>query len=139
VPGFLEQKTLIDAAVKAGIKRFLPSEISSNTLSDTVRQLVPIFEPKKVVLDYFDSKESTGLSWTGFAVGCLFDWVSFWSNTCLKNPLSNTLLRQRSWREGVWDSALMVYGKLGGVSLQERARDRGGFAALEYRWFCTNG
>lgn len=74
--GFLEQKILIDAAITAGVRRFIPSEFSSNTLSDTVRQLVPIFECKKVILDYLISKESSGMTWTGLAIGAMFDWVS---------------------------------------------------------------
>lgn len=73
--GFQGQKVLINAAIKAGVKRFIPSELSSNTLSAAVRQLVPVFEHKKAVLDYLKEKEYTGLTWTGIAVGALFDWV----------------------------------------------------------------
>jgi len=72
--GFHDQKVIVDAAIKAGVKRFIPSELSSNTLSAAVRQLVPVFEPKKAILDYLKEKESTGLTWTGIAVGALFDW-----------------------------------------------------------------
>jgi putative NADH-flavin reductase len=74
-PGFQEQKTFIDAAIKAGVQRFIPSEFSSNTLSNAVRQLVPVFEPKKQVLDYLKEKEATGLTWTGLSTGPLLDWV----------------------------------------------------------------
>ncbi|EXJ92989.1 hypothetical protein A1O3_01545 [Capronia epimyces CBS 606.96] len=72
--GFQSQKTLIDASIKAGVKRFIPSEFSSNTLSDTVRQLVPVFEAKKQILDYLKDQEGSGLSWTGLATGLLLDW-----------------------------------------------------------------
>jgi hypothetical protein len=75
--GFAEQKIYIDAAVKAGVKRFIPSEFSGNTPNDVVRQLVPAFEPKKEILDYLRAKEATGMSWTGLATGLLFDWVSY--------------------------------------------------------------
>jgi hypothetical protein len=74
--GFAEQTTIINAAVAAGVKRFMPSELSVNTLSKTVQDLVPIFQAKKEVLDYLGTKESEGLSWTGIATGPLFDWVS---------------------------------------------------------------
>ena len=74
--GFQEQKVFIDAAIKAGVQRFLPSELSSNTLSDVVRELVPVFKPKKAILDYLREKESTGLTWTGLSTGPLLDWVS---------------------------------------------------------------
>jgi saccharopine dehydrogenase-like NADP-dependent oxidoreductase len=74
--GFQEQKVIIDAAIKAGVKRFIPSEFSTNTLSEAVRQLVPVFEPKKAILEYLMEKESTGLTWTGLSIGAMFDWVS---------------------------------------------------------------
>ncbi|KIV78827.1 hypothetical protein PV11_06437 [Exophiala sideris] len=73
--GFLDQKVFIDAAIKAGVKRFIPSEFSSNTQSEAVRRLVPVFEPKKMVLDYLKGEESSGLTWTGLATGILFDWA----------------------------------------------------------------
>jgi len=65
----------MDMAIKAGVKRFLSSEFSSNTLSDTVQELVPVFQGKKEVLDYLKSKEIEGMSCTGIASGLLFDWV----------------------------------------------------------------
>lgn len=73
---FGEQKKFIDAAVRAGVKRFLPSEFSANTQSDAVLQLLPLFGQKKEVLDYLKAKESEGLSWTGVGSAPLFDWVS---------------------------------------------------------------
>ncbi|KAH7128553.1 NmrA-like family protein [Dendryphion nanum] len=72
--GFNEQKTFIDAAIEAGVKRFIPSEFSTNTLSDAVLELVPLFNAKKAVLDYLKEKESTGMTWTGLAGGLLLDW-----------------------------------------------------------------
>jgi hypothetical protein len=74
--GFEEQKVFIDAAIEAGVRRFIPSELSTNTLSDAVRQLVPLFEAKKAIIDYLKGKESSGLTWTGLSGGVLFDWVS---------------------------------------------------------------
>lgn len=73
--GFLEQKKIIDAAVKAGVKKFLPSEFSSNTLSDAVQELVPVFHAKREVIDYLKSKEKEDMSWTAISCGLLFDWV----------------------------------------------------------------
>jgi NmrA-like family len=73
--GFLEQKKIIDAAIKAGVKKFLPLEFSTNTLSDTVQQLVPVFNGNKDVIDYLKSKEDGAMTWTAIACGLLFDWV----------------------------------------------------------------
>lgn len=72
--GFADQIGLIDAAIEAGVKRFIPSEFSSNTLNDAVRQLLPLFETKLQVLDHLKAKETTGLTWTGLWTGPLFDW-----------------------------------------------------------------
>lgn len=74
--GFAQQKTVIDAAVKAGVKHFIPSEFSVNTISPAVCALVPVFARKKDIIDYLVSKEKEGLSWTGIAAGLLFDWVN---------------------------------------------------------------
>ena len=73
--GFGEQQAIIDAAIKAGVKRYIPSEWSVNTLSATVRDLVPIFQTKYEVLNHLATKEAEGFSWTGIAAGPLFDWV----------------------------------------------------------------
>jgi NmrA-like family len=73
--GFQDQKKIIDAAVRAGVKRFMPSEFSANTLSDATIQLLPLFAQKQAILDYLKSKESDRFSWTGVATALLFDWV----------------------------------------------------------------
>ncbi|KAL4790577.1 hypothetical protein BDV19DRAFT_393951 [Aspergillus venezuelensis] len=72
--GFAEQKKLIDAAIAAGVSRFLPSEFSADTLNETVLNLLPLFWQKKEVLDYLKKKESKSFSWTGVASSGLFDW-----------------------------------------------------------------
>lgn len=71
-----DQKVYIDAAIEAGVKRFLPSEFGIDTLSDAGRALVPVLDTKVDVLDYLKEKEATGLSWTALFPGLLFDWVS---------------------------------------------------------------
>lgn len=73
--GFTEQKKFIDAAISAGVKRFIPSEFSSNTLAPGVLQLLPLFGQKKEVLEYLKTKESSGLTWTAIWTALLFDWV----------------------------------------------------------------
>lgn len=73
--GFGDQKKFIDAAVSAGVKRFIPSEFSSNTLSPAVLQLLPVFGQKKEVLEYLKTKEASGLTWTAIWTALLFDWV----------------------------------------------------------------
>ncbi|KAL4938442.1 hypothetical protein BDV06DRAFT_231853 [Aspergillus oleicola] len=72
--GFAEQKKFIDAAIAAGVSRFLPSEFSADTLNETVLNLLPLFWQKKEVLDYLKEKESESFSWTGVTSSGLFDW-----------------------------------------------------------------
>jgi len=74
--GFGDQKGIIDAAVKAGVKRFFPSEFGINGRSEAVRQLTPFFAVKQEMLDYLVEKENDGLTWTCLITGVLLDWVS---------------------------------------------------------------
>ncbi|KAL2815283.1 hypothetical protein BDW59DRAFT_176208 [Aspergillus cavernicola] len=71
---FGEQKKFIDAAIQAGVPRFIPSEFSADTLNDEVLALLPLFRQKKDVIEYLKSKESDSFTWTGVASSCLFDW-----------------------------------------------------------------
>jgi uncharacterized protein YbjT (DUF2867 family) len=71
---FAEQKKFIDAAVAAGVSRFIPSEFSAESQNDTVLALLPLFGQKKEVIDYLKTKEKD-ISWTGIACSGLFDWV----------------------------------------------------------------
>jgi hypothetical protein len=75
--GIAEQKSYVDAAVKAGVKRFLPSEFGINGQSEAVKELTPFFAVKQDLLDYLVEKEKDGLTWTALIVGVLYDWVSF--------------------------------------------------------------
>jgi hypothetical protein len=68
-----DQRKLIDAAIAAGVKRFVPSEYGSNTLDDRVRKIVPVFEAKKGAVDYLKSKEDV-IEWSSLINGVFFDW-----------------------------------------------------------------
>ncbi|KAF3178044.1 hypothetical protein EYR41_006445 [Orbilia oligospora] len=68
-----EQKKLIDAAVAAGVKRFIPSEFGSNTDNKEAQELVPIFSRKVEIKNYLESQTSNGLTWTGIVTGPVFD------------------------------------------------------------------
>jgi len=69
-----DQQKLVDAAVKAGVKRFLPSEYGADTSNKAVQAKVPIFGAKTATVEYLRSKEKDGLSWTGLVTGPFFDW-----------------------------------------------------------------
>lgn len=68
------QKSIIDAAIKAGVKRVIPGEFGSDTSNQKIIDQVPIFKGKQEVTQYLQSKEETGLSWTGIINGAFFDW-----------------------------------------------------------------
>jgi hypothetical protein len=68
-----DQNKLIDAAIAAGVKRFVPSEYGSNTLDERARAIVPIFDAKFETVKYLRSKEKE-ISWTGIVTGPFFDW-----------------------------------------------------------------
>ncbi|KAJ9606992.1 hypothetical protein H2200_009003 [Cladophialophora chaetospira] len=70
-----QQKALIDAAVEAGVKRFLPSEYGVDTSDQSIGQLVPPAGVKNDTVAYLKTKEASGLSWTAVIVGAFFDWV----------------------------------------------------------------
>ncbi|KZF22473.1 NAD(P)-binding protein [Xylona heveae TC161] len=69
-----DQKKIIDAAIEAGVKRFIPSEFGSNIWDKKTLELVPVFGKKKDVVEYLRSKESDGLTWTDIITGPFFDW-----------------------------------------------------------------
>jgi hypothetical protein len=71
------QIKLIDAAIAAGVKRYVSSEFGSDTDDDAVVKAVPgLFTAKQLARDYLKGKEKQGLSWTGIVNGPFFDWVS---------------------------------------------------------------
>lgn len=71
-----DQNKLVDAAIAAGVKRFLPSEYGSDTTNPRVNELSPIFGGKISTVDYLKSKESE-ISWSSIVTGVFFDWVGF--------------------------------------------------------------
>ena len=68
-----DQNKLIEAAIAAGVKRFLPSEFGSNTADSRTRAAVPVFNTKFDTVNYLKSKEDF-ISWTSVITGPFFDW-----------------------------------------------------------------
>ncbi|KAF7533991.1 hypothetical protein G7054_g6607 [Neopestalotiopsis clavispora] len=72
-----EQIALVDAAVAAGVKRFLPSEFGVNTRTlDSEDAITSILGTKTRVNDHLvqKSSESENFSWTSVVTGSFFDW-----------------------------------------------------------------
>jgi hypothetical protein len=76
-PAVGSQYSLVDAAVAAGVKRFIPSEFGINTRTVQHEGLKTILARKIQLLDYIikKSEENPTLSWTGISTGLFFDWV----------------------------------------------------------------
>lgn len=74
--GLSSQISVIDAAVAAGVKRFLPAEYGSNTLNPNGASLVPVFGIKAAAIEHLKKQEAKGLSWTAIPAGLAFEMVS---------------------------------------------------------------
>ncbi|RYP66741.1 hypothetical protein DL771_007621 [Monosporascus sp. 5C6A] len=70
------QKPLVDAAVEAGVKRFIPSEFGINTRIVEGTAIGQLLQGKIKTVDYLEekSKANSGFTWTGVSSGLFFDW-----------------------------------------------------------------
>lgn len=68
------QKSIIDASIKAGVYRVIPSEFGFDTSNPAVIEQIPFLQGKLELKKYLQSKEETGLSWTALVTGGFFDW-----------------------------------------------------------------
>lgn len=69
-----QHKAFIDAAIKAGVKRYLGPEFGAKSTDPRTIEAVPMFQGKTAVAEYLISKETEGLTWTGVLTGNFFDW-----------------------------------------------------------------
>ncbi|KAL8825532.1 MAG: hypothetical protein Q9191_004356 [Dirinaria sp. TL-2023a] len=69
-----QQLLLVEAAAKAGVKRFIPSEFGSDTLHEKTSSL-PVFQGKVAVQNGLkEQTKSSGLSYTLVCTGPFLDW-----------------------------------------------------------------
>jgi uncharacterized protein YbjT (DUF2867 family) len=69
---------LIDAAIAAGVKRFIPSEFGANNLDPRARSLVPVYDAKGAMLEYLIEKANATqgkFTWTSISCGSWLDWA----------------------------------------------------------------
>ena len=73
--GLDAQKRMIDAAVQAGVKRFIPSEFGGDADNEKAAELVPeFFDGKREVREYLKGKaDEGGITWTGIATGLFWE------------------------------------------------------------------
>ncbi|OTA57410.1 NAD(P)-binding protein [Hypoxylon sp. EC38] len=70
------QTPLVDAAIAAKVKRFIPSEFGINTRIVNNTAIGNILQGKVKTLDYIigKSKDNPWFTWTGISSGIFFDW-----------------------------------------------------------------
>lgn len=72
------QKRIADAAVKAGVKRFIPADFGScDSASPMTQELVPLYKRKTEVREHLQSLVANGagsFTWTALVPGHFFDW-----------------------------------------------------------------
>ena len=81
---FETNKKIIDASIKAGVKRLMPTEYGSDTANPQLVELIPVYQDKVNVTEYLKSQEAKGLTWTALVTGPFIDWSVFillYSNT----------------------------------------------------------
>lgn len=72
--GIALQESSIDAAIKAGVIRFVPSEFGGDTLNKMSVAVIPqYFKGKLETVEYLKAKEKEGLTWTAFITGPFFN------------------------------------------------------------------
>ncbi|KPM37518.1 hypothetical protein AK830_g9037 [Neonectria ditissima] len=67
------QKTIIDAAIKAGVQVFVPSEYGIDTADPAAPKYIPFLQDKVDILNYLKSQEDK-ISWVAIISGLMFDW-----------------------------------------------------------------
>lgn len=68
------QQIIIDAAIEAGVQRFVPSDFGSN-LDHPAGRSLPVFADKVKIQEYLIEKsKTTSLTWTSVATNVFLDW-----------------------------------------------------------------
>lgn len=68
------QRHIIDIAVQAKVKRFIPGEFGGDTTNTKAIAIVPPLQIRINIVENLKVQESSGLSWTAIITGQFFDW-----------------------------------------------------------------
>jgi len=71
------RKRIIEAAIKAGVKRITLSAFGTNVPELQTTEPVEAFRGKVEIREFMRSREREGLTWTGLVVGAFLDWFVF--------------------------------------------------------------
>ncbi|KKZ68496.1 hypothetical protein EMCG_05855 [[Emmonsia] crescens] len=70
---FAEQKKIVDAAIAAGVKIFIPSEYGNDTKNPKVLEIAPLLAGKRALVEYLESQQDK-ITWTALITGPFADW-----------------------------------------------------------------
>lgn len=68
------QKHIIDIAVQAGIKHFIPGEFGGDTTNKDAIRMLPRLQARVDIVEHLKVQESSGMVWTAIVTGHFFDW-----------------------------------------------------------------
>lgn len=87
-PAIVAQKTMIDAAVAAGVKRFIPSEYGSSSLDMPLEDFKKLMRPKTQIIEYLRkvASENPAFTWSCISAGASLDIVSEGSDQLAVEP-----------------------------------------------------
>ncbi|KAK4496884.1 hypothetical protein PRZ48_011333 [Zasmidium cellare] len=74
IPNHGDQKPLIDAAIAADVKRFLPSEFGMDVMRDVKTAALPAFKDGKKVIQEYLKEKGDKITWTCVVTGLFLDW-----------------------------------------------------------------
>lgn len=82
--GLPTQRTIIDAAVRAGVWRFIPSEFGADTQNDALIINVPLVKQKRAILEHLQrvSAKTPSFKWAGISCAAFLDWVRNFLSPC---------------------------------------------------------
>ncbi|CAA9958923.1 NmrA multi-domain protein [Pyrenophora teres f. maculata] len=67
------QIRIIDAAVAAGVKRFIPDEFGHDTLNRSIQTRIKKYAGRAKVIDYLQHMSKSAFEWTAIATGYILD------------------------------------------------------------------
>lgn len=68
------QRAVIDSAIGAGVRCFIPAEFGQDALNEGIQQRLPPSKERATVIGYLEELSREGrIEWTAIATGCLLD------------------------------------------------------------------
>ncbi|KAF7884187.1 uncharacterized protein EAF02_004523 [Botrytis sinoallii] len=130
----VQQKAVIDAASKAGVKRFIPSEFGSDTRNDEAMKIIPqYFKYKLDTVEYLKGKEKEGFTWSAFVTGPFFELaVKLFMGFDLKEQKAVILASLEKATDKKWDVSYVDAEEQKKMEKMERGGFSGAMGLIRY-------